>query len=147
MVDSLARSQRSWNMGRIHGKNTKPELSVRRVLHRNGFRFRLHDKTLPGSPDIVLRKYQTVIFVHGCFWHHHGRCARASLPRTNRRFWLKKIFGNVVRDKRDKRRLTRQRWRVLTIWQCETRNLSDLERRLVTALREAKRVKANLLTK
>ena len=133
-------------MSRIRGKNTGPEVFVRRVLHRNGFRFRLHDKTLSGSPDIVLLKYETVIFIHGCFWHHHSRCARASLPRTNRAFWEKKIFGNVVRDRRDKRRLTRQGWRVLTIWQCETRNLTDLEGRLVTALREAKRLKARLST-
>jgi|ERR1700730_4930100 len=134
LVDSAKRLHRSWNMSRIRGKNTGPEIIVRQILHRNGFRFRLHDKKLPGRPDIVLKRYRTVILVHGCFWHRHDHCTRASIPQTNRQFWLKKISGNAVRDKLDKRRLMRQGWRVLTIWQCETRNLRHLEERIVRGL-------------
>jgi DNA mismatch endonuclease (patch repair protein) len=108
-------------MAAIKHKNTKPEVVVRRILHARGFRFRLHDKGLPGRPDIVLRKHKTVVQVHGCFWHHHG-CANSVWPRTRREFWREKINGNRRRDRRNERGLAELGWRVITIWECEVRS-------------------------
>ena len=119
MVDSLTSERRSWNMSRIRGRNTDPELRLRSLLHRAGFRFRLHAKQLPGSPDIVLPKYRTVVFVHGCFWHRHPGCRNATMPSTRREFWREKFDGNVSRDLRNQAALVAAGWTVLTIWECE----------------------------
>ncbi|MFC1817484.1 very short patch repair endonuclease [Thermodesulfobacteriota bacterium] len=119
-MDILSKEKRSWNMSRIKGKDTKPELVVRSLLHRLGYRFRLHRKDLPGRPDIVLRKYGTVIFVHGCFWHRHDGCSKAYNPKTRTEFWKKKFEENVQRDKRRKKEIEALGWNVLIIWECQT---------------------------
>ncbi len=121
MVDKLTPEKRSWNMSRIRSKNTKPELIVRSLLHRMGFRFRLHRKDLPGKPDIVLPKYKTVIFVHGCFWHRHKDCKVATTPSTRREFWEKKFKDNVARDERNQRQLRQLGWHVYVLWECEVK--------------------------
>lgn len=113
--------QRSKNMAAVKGKDTVPELLVRSALHRLGYRFRLHRKDLPGKPDIVLPKHRLCIFVHGCFWHQHPGCSRATRPATNTEFWDAKLDGNVARDKRDVARLRVLGWNVCIIWECETK--------------------------
>lgn len=122
-------------MSRIRGKNTKPEIILRKLLHREGFRFRLHAPDLPGKPDIVLKKYRTVIFVHGCFWHRHPGCAGATTPKTRTDFWLEKFEKTVERDKRKQRELEREGWRVMVVWECDLKSdpesvLSDIKERL-----------------
>ena len=114
--------QRSRNMSAIKSKNTKPEIKVRKVLHSMGYRFRLHSKDLPGSPDIVLPKYKTVIFVHGCFWHRHENCKYASTPKTRQEFWNKKFNENINRDKINQENLSSKGWKIIIIWECEIRN-------------------------
>lgn len=106
-------------MSHIRSKDTKPEVLVRRFLFASGFRFRLHRKDLPGKPDIVLPKYKTVIFINGCFWHGHRNCKYATIPETNREFWLAKISGNMERDKATYSELLHQGWKVIEIWQCQ----------------------------
>ena len=120
MRDRLSKERRSWNMSRIRGKNTTPEKRVRSLLHRLGFRFRLHGKKLPGRPDIVLARHRTVIFVHGCFWHRHRGCKNCTTPTNRREWWLAKLNGNAARDKRNQAALEKLGWRVLVIWECET---------------------------
>ena len=122
-MDRISREQRSRNMAAIKGKNTKPEVMVRQLLHRLGYRFRLHRKDLPGSPDIVLPKYKTAIFVNGCFWHRHKDCKHSSTPNTNRDFWQSKFTENVERDKRNYAILENLGWKVLIIWECEVKSL------------------------
>jgi len=117
-------------MKRVRGKDTRPELVVRRLAHRLGYRFRLHRKDLPGSPDLVLPRYRAVIFVHGCFWHRHPGCIRASMPSTNVAFWSAKFATNVARDQRQYTQLDEMGWRVLVIWECETKDEIALSRRL-----------------
>lgn len=129
-MDNLTPERRSWNMSRIRSKGTMPEILVRSILHRLGFRFRLHRKDLPGSPDIVLPKHKTVLLVHGCFWHHHEGCKDGSIPKTNTVFWLEKIRKNIARDRRVISSLKLAGWRVMTIWECETRNVEALTARL-----------------
>jgi len=109
-------------MSGIRGKDTKPEVIVRRFLHRLGFRFRLHDRRLPGRPDIVLPRYRTVVNVHGCFWHQHPGCRFAYMPASNQPFWRAKLAGNVERDARNDEKLRAQGWNVITVWECETNN-------------------------
>ena len=109
-------------MSRIRSKNTKPELIVRSVLHRMGYRFRLHRKDLPGKPDIVLPKYKTVIFVHGCFWHGHSGCKRGNIPKTNKNYWIPKINKNKDRDRKHRSQLKKQGWKVAVIWECQCHN-------------------------
>ena len=111
--------QRSRNMSAIKSKNTKPEIKVRKVLHSMGYRFRLHSKDLPGSPDIVLPKYKTVIFVHGCFWHRHQNCKYASTPKTRKEFWNKKFNENINRDKINQENLSSKGWKIIVVWECE----------------------------
>ena len=118
MADIVNSMTRSRMMAGIKGKNTKPEILVRKALHAQGYRFRLHDKRLPGRPDIVLRKYKTVIFVHGCFWHKHD-CKHFKWPKTRPDFWRKKIEGNVARDKRHQQELQELGWNVKVVWECE----------------------------
>ena len=121
MVDRITSEQRSANMAAIKGKNTGPELTVRKTLHAAGFRFRLHRRDLPGKPDLVLPKYGTVIFVHGCFWHMHKDCPEASIPKTNTNFWATKLSENASRDVRNQSQLKDLGWRVYVIWECELR--------------------------
>ena len=115
-------------MAAIRGKNTKPEISVRRFLHRSGFRFRLHRPDLPGRPDIVLPKYRTVVEVRGCFWHRHERCPFAYTPKSNREFWKSKLNGNRERDRRNLLELAKLGWRAIEVWECELGDDEVLER-------------------
>lgn len=119
MTDRISTEHRSWNMSRIRGKNTKPELLLRSLLHRAGFRFRLHVSNLPGKPDIVLPKYRTAIFVHGCFWHRHEGCANATMPKSRVDFWTEKFRRTVERDSEKQVQLERAGWQVLRVWECE----------------------------
>ena len=117
-------------MSRVHGKDTKPEIIVRSVIHRMGYRFRLHVRDLPGRPDIVLPRHRKVVFVHGCFWHGHQGCARATLPDTRKSFWSKKLADNAARDARNLRAVRRKGWRALVVWECDTRRPEKLEGKL-----------------
>ncbi|MEO6721762.1 MAG: very short patch repair endonuclease [Ferruginibacter sp.] len=119
MADVHSKAVRSYNMSRIKGKNTKPEMLVRKFLHANGFRYRPYDKKLPGKPDIVLPKYKTVIFVHGCFWHGHAGCKKAALPKTRTIWWRDKISINKRNDFKSTLKLRSQGWQVIEIWECE----------------------------
>jgi len=110
---------RSYNMSRIRAKDTKPEILVRKFLHHHGFRYILHDKRLPGKPDIVLPKHQTVVLVHGCFWHGHKGCRHFVIPKSNQEYWIPKIQNNIRNDRKHKTSLKKLGWRVLTVWECE----------------------------
>lgn len=127
-MDKFSQEKRSSIMGSVKSKNTAPELIVRRLLHNLGYRFRLHRKDLPGSPDIVLPKYKKIIFVNGCFWHGHENCRKSKLPVTNSKFWSDKISKNIERDKESIKKLTEMGWSCLTIWDCQTtkKNLPQL---------------------
>lgn len=122
MTDIVDSTTRSKMMSGIRGKDTTPELVVRRYLHAMGYRFRLHGKDLPGSPDLVLKKHRLVIFVHGCFWHRHACCFYATTPATRKEFWQTKLNRNVERDEEQRRRLTELGWRVMVIWECGIRH-------------------------
>ena len=126
MADTFTKQERSRLMSSIRSKNTRPEIIVRSALHRIGFRFRLHQKNLPGTPDIVLAKYRALIFVHGCFWHQHEGCKSARLPKSNRGYWLPKLRRNVQRFKETKSQLKSMGWEVFVIWECETRSLNAI---------------------
>ena len=139
MADKLTSSQRSRCMSRIRGKNTKPEILVRKGLHARGFRFRLHNKKLPGSPDIVLPKYGVAIMVNGCFWHGHKGCRYATKPKSNVEFWETKIARNRHRDEVTTAHLEALGWTVITIWECELRTNSQLDDRLNTLAEEIRR--------
>ena len=117
-------------MRQVRNKNTTPEILTRSLMHAMGLRFRLHRKNLPGSPDIVLAKYRTVVFVHGCYWHRHPGCKYASTPKTNTAFWQNKFAQNVNRDTESCRKLKKSGWNVLIIWQCETKDIEKLRKRL-----------------
>lgn len=119
MVDFLSPSERSERMSRIRGKDTQPELALRRVLHGLGLRYRLHGAGLPGKPDLVFPRYKAVVFVHGCFWHRHAGCNIATLPKSNTSFWIEKFQRNVARDTRVVAQLEVQGWRVFVAWECE----------------------------
>ena len=119
MADVHTTAQRRFNMQQIKGKHTKPEMVVRKFLHAHGYRYRLHDKKLPGKPDIVLRKYNTLIFIHGCFWHGHTNCKYYTVPKTNTEWWLNKINGNIANDKKAMTALKKEGWKIITIWECQ----------------------------
>lgn len=138
MADMFTTEKRSWVMSRVGSLNTKPELVVRKILHKMGYRFRTHRRDLPGVPDIVLPKYRTVVFVHGCFWHGHN-CRKGRLPSTNNEFWSEKVARNKVRDHEVLQRLAADNWNVILVWECQ---LSD-RGRLRTELDES--LKHNLL--
>ena len=129
--------QRSRNMSAIKSKNTKPEIAVRKVLHSMGYRFRLHGKDLPGSPDIVLPKYKTVIFVHGCFWHRHENCKYATTPKTREEFWNNKFRSNVERDLEIQENIKNIKWRSVVIWECETKNIDNLKEKIIDVFNES----------
>jgi len=122
-MDNHSESSRSYNMSRIHSKDTKPEEIVRKWLFAQGFRYRKNVKSLPGCPDIVLPKYKTVIFVNGCFWHMHQNCSRAVMPLSNQEYWSKKLIRNQERDSENEGKLNNLGWRVLTIWECELNSI------------------------
>lgn len=134
MTDIVDRATRSRMMSGIRGRDTKPEIIVRKYLHATGLRFRLAPKNLPGKPDIVLPKYRTVVFVHGCFWHRHARCRYATVPATNKLFWTEKFETNIKRDHRVQQQLRREGWQVLVIWecQCSLQKLDTLRRKIVS---------------
>ena len=122
MADVHTQEQRSYNMSRIRSTNTKPEMQVRKFLHANGFRYKLHDKTLPGKPDIVLPKYKTVIFVHGCFWHGHEGCKYYVVPKTRTNWWLNKINGNIANDVKAIKALKKEGWKIINLWECDLKS-------------------------
>ncbi len=126
MADKFTPQKRSAIMAQVKNRNTAPELIVRRLLHRKGYRFRLQYKGLPGKPDIVLPKHKAVIFVHGCFWHGHPDCPRAARPQSNIDFWNAKLDKNIERDTHVFRQLESLGWRILVIWQCQTKNPANL---------------------
>ena len=127
-------------MSRIKGKNTKPEILVRKFLHSKGFRFKLHDKKLPGKPDIVFPKYRTVIFVHGCFWHGHKGCKYFVVPKTRTGWWLKKINGNKQRDLDNFSKLKQKKWKVITIFECKLK-IKKREKTFDTLLKKLNKLK------
>jgi DNA mismatch endonuclease (patch repair protein) len=131
MTDRISKEQRSANMRAVRSRNTLPEIRVRQIAHRLGYRFRLHRRELPGKPDIVFPRRRKAIFVHGCFWHQHKGCRRASVPQSNRRFWRTKLARNSARDGEQVVALSRCGWRALVVWECETKD----EKRLTARLR------------
>jgi DNA mismatch endonuclease (patch repair protein) len=130
VVDRLTVEERSRNMSRIRGEDTKPEIAVRRLLHCMGYRFRLHRRDLPGRPDIALPKRRAVVFVHGCFWHRHRDCNYAYTPKSRVNFWKKKFAENEERDIRNRKALRRKGWNVIVVWECELRDQDRLVMRL-----------------
>ncbi len=138
MADVHDKATRSYNMSQIKGKDTKPELTVRKFLFSHGFRYRLHDKKLPGKPDIVLRKYSTVIFIHGCFWHGHENCKYFILPKTRTEWWSNKISKNKSNDRNSLILLKKGEWNIINIWECELKpqnlvmTLNKLKKKLNT---------------
>ena len=137
LMDVLTPEQRHRNMSRIRSANTKPEKRVRSLLHHRGYRFRLHSRNLPGTPDIILPKYRTAIFVHGCFWHRHDGCKEASIPKTNTERWAKKFYENVKRDRQATSDLEALGWSVIVIWECELRKMDELTARVLSLLHPA----------
>jgi DNA mismatch endonuclease (patch repair protein) len=129
-MDRLTPERRSALMSRVRGKDTAPELIVRRLLHSMGLRYRLHQRSLPGVPDIVFPSRKKVIWVHGCFWHHHDGCRLATVPKTNPKFWTEKFRKNVTRDKSNAESIAALGWKSLTVWQCELKKHETLARRL-----------------
>lgn len=134
MVDRLSAERRSWLMSRVRSKNTSPEMAVRRVAHALGYRYRLHRRDLPGCPDLVFPSRKAVVFVHGCFWHRHPGCSKASMPKSRVSFWTEKFQRNVVRDRANVTALEQAGWRVLIIWECQTRDPDAIGRGLVAFL-------------
>lgn len=129
-MDRLSVAQRSAQMARVGSVNTRPEIVVRRMLHAMGFRFRLHRRDLPGTPDVVLPRYKTVVLINGCFWHGHDCVRGAREPRQNAEYWREKRRRNMERDKRNHKLLAEQGWQVIVVWECELRNMEALRRRL-----------------
>ena len=125
MADKLTPEKRSWNMSRIKSKNTSIEVRVRKHLFANGFRYRNNVKNLPGKPDIVLKKYKTVIFIHGCFWHRHENCKDATTPKTRTEFWNEKFQKNIDNDRKNAELLSKAGWHIITIWECEINKYFD----------------------
>ena len=133
-MDILPRDERSALMSRIKGKDTRPELAVRSLVHALGYRFRLHRRDLPGTPDMVFPRFKKVVFVHGCFWHRHSGCRLAYTPKSNERFWATKFLRNVSRDKAALKKLRQLGWGTLVVWECELIDTRRLTRRLTTHL-------------
>jgi len=129
--DQLTKQHRSWNMSRIRGKDTLPEIRVRSALHRMGYRFRIHRGDLPGNPDIVFVSRRIAVFVHGCFWHRHRGCKNCTTPTHRRIFWVNKLEGNALRDKRNRQQLHSLGWKTFVIWECETEKPPTLREKLM----------------
>ena len=145
--DSLTPEQRHYNMSRIRSKNTKPEELVRKYLFSQGFRYRKNDKRYPGKPDIVLPKYHTVVFVHGCFWHQHPGCMKARIPKSNLDYWGPKLQRNSERDEAERQQLEDMGWRVIVVWECEILNKKKREERLGSLAEEIKTISGKDLRK
>jgi len=143
-MDRLTKERRSWLMSRVRGKNTEPEMIVRRLLHGLGYRYRLHRKDLPGKPDLAFGPRKKIVFVHGCYWHGHG-CKIGRLPKSNVEFWKSKIERNRERDMEVNRKLNASGWQTITVWQCEARDLSTLEDRLVDFIENDRQLRPNSL--
>lgn len=139
VTDRLNPEQRSALMGRVRQRDTKPELVTRKLLHAQGFRFRLHLRTLPGTPDIVLTRHRKIVMVHGCFWHGHPDCARSKLPEANHDWWAQKIGRNRRRDELTLDELRELGWRVLVVWECETKDTDVLDGKLATFMATTQR--------
>ncbi len=133
-MDIVSPEKRSQMMAGIKGKNTRPEMLVRRLVHGMGYRYRLHRKDLPGSPDLVFPRLRKVIFVHGCFWHRHHGCRFAYTPKSNKQFWLQKLESNTRRDARVLKSLDDLGWDVLVVWECEVSDLPSLSQKLASFL-------------
>ena len=131
-MDTLSKEKRSWNMSRIRSKGTRPEKIVRSLLHNMGYRFRVHVRSLPGTPDLVLRRYRTVVFVHGCFWHRHPGCKYAYTPKSRLDFWTSKFDQNVRAYARAATELENLGWHVLVIWECETSETDALKTKFLS---------------
>jgi DNA mismatch endonuclease (patch repair protein) len=136
LVDRLPPERRSWLMSRVRSKNTSPEMRVRRLAHASGMRFRLHRPDLPGKPDLVFPRHRVALFVHGCFWHRHAGCAKASMPKSRMDFWEAKFERNVERDRQAERRLEALGWRVLVVWECETKSDDEIRELLSRVARD-----------
>ena len=134
MVDTVSTETRSRMMARVKSKGTKPEIKVRRLLHGLGYRYRLHREDLPGRPDLVFPSRHKAVFVNGCFWHCHSGCKRADIPDTNRGFWLAKLGSNQARDARNIALLESKGWAVMTVWECQLRDLDMIARQLASFL-------------
>ena len=135
-MDRVSKEKRSDIMSRVRSKNTKPEEMVRKYLFSHGFRYRKNDGRYPGHPDIVLPKYKTVVFVHGCFWHRHPGCSRATTPSTNQEYWLNKFERNIERDRKERQQLEDMGWHVIVVWECEISNRQKREKRLSALIEE-----------
>lgn len=135
MIDNVSKEKRSEIMKRIRSKDTIPELIVRKLVHSLGYRYRLHDKKLPGKPDLVFSRWKKVIFVHGCFWHNHN-CKQGKLPKSNLDYWLPKLKENRRRDARNQKLIISAGWKVLVIWQCQTRDTDSLKGTIVAFLED-----------
>jgi DNA mismatch endonuclease (patch repair protein) len=133
-MDSISTARRSANMSRIRSKDTKPEMLIRRMLHRLGYRYRLHRRDLPGAPDLVFPSRKKIVLVHGCFWHHHKGCIDGRLPKSREDYWLPKLVRNVERDRRNVAKLRRGGWKVMTVWECDAVKADSLRKRLVQFL-------------
>ena len=137
MADTISQEKRSWNMSRIRSKDTAAEVKVRKYLFSQGFRYRKNVVELPGKPDIVLPKYKTVIFVHGCFWHQHEGCRRATTPKTRQEYWLPKFERNVMNDKNHAEKLAAAGWKVIVLWECEiTSNFQEIMDKVIVDINE-----------
>ena len=136
-ADKLTSEHRRYTMRQVHGENTKPEIKVRRLAHRMGFRFRLHRKDLPGKPEFVFPKRRKIIFVHGCFWHGHDCQSGRKRPVANQQYWLSKLERNKIRDVHNQAKLRELGWDVLVVWECEIKNLDRLSANLSTFLESA----------
>lgn len=136
MADNVSPEKRSRIMSRVRSKNTKPEETVRKYLFAHGYRYRKNDCRYPGKPDIVLPKYHTIIFVHGCFWHRHPGCSRATTPQTNQEFWIDKFKSNVARDQKVQQQLAEKGWHVIVVWECELSTKEKRNARLEKLLEE-----------
>jgi len=130
-MDNLTRMQRKKNMKAIKAKDTKPEMIVRKILHNNGYRYRLHKKDLPGKPDLYLKKFNTVVFIHGCFWHQHAGCKYAAVPKTNKKYWISKLQRNILRDEENKAELKNKGYRVVVIWECEVKKYKNNPEKII----------------
>lgn len=135
-MDTVSKEVRSKNMSAIRSKDTIPELIVRKVLFGMGYRYRLHAKSLPGKPDIVLKKYRTVIFIHGCYWHHHANCKRANWPKSNKEYWIPKIKRNIARDKIHQKNLKKMGWSVIIFWECEVKDIKYVKKIVLQKLNQ-----------
>ncbi len=147
MTDVHSKEIRSYNMSMIKSKDTKPEILVRKALFKDGYRFRIHDKKMPGKPDIVLKKYRTVIFIHGCFWHGHSNCKYYKVPKTRTEWWIQKIERNKVNDKINSTRIKRLKWKVITIYECDLKviKLNQTLRKLFSQLSRLSVVNKSLI--